>query len=272
MKRDMILITGASSGIGRAIALQLAAPGVLLHLGGRDAGRLDATARDCAARGARVLTRRLDVRDVEGMAAWIGGAGPLDLVFACAGITASTLPRPTGAPREPAGQVRRVLDVNLGGVINTVLPALEVMGGQAPDGRGVRGRICAIASVAGLVAFPGTPSYCASKAAVDRFMVATGGNVAGDGIRLSSVCCGFVRTPMVAANDFPMPGLTEVDEAAAAILRGVAAGRRRIVFPWWLVAGSRLMDLLPPRWAEAYYNRQPAGRAGSMPETGGMSS
>ncbi|ACI51604.1 short-chain dehydrogenase/reductase SDR [Gluconacetobacter diazotrophicus PA1 5] len=273
MKQDTILITGASSGIGRAIALALAAPGVVLHLGGRDAGRLDAVARACADRGARAQTRRQDVRDQDGMARWIGDAGPLDLVFACAGITASTArPAGGGAPREPDGQVRRIMDVNVGGVVNTVLPALATMGRQARDPLGVRGRICAIASVAGYVSFPGTPSYCASKAAVDRFMVATGGNTARDGILLSSVCCGFVRTPMVAANRFPMPGLVEAGDAAAAILRGVAAGRRRIAFPWWLAAGSRLMDRLPLRWAEAYYARQPAGQAGSMPETGGMAS
>ncbi|MBM9402599.1 SDR family NAD(P)-dependent oxidoreductase [Gluconacetobacter azotocaptans] len=270
MKQDTILVTGASSGIGRSIALALARPGALLHLGGRNPARLRDVAARCTGRGATVRIRRQDVRDRAGMEEWIGGAGALDLVFACAGITASTA-RPAGrdAPCEPDGQVRRMMDTNLSGVINTVLPALAVQAGQARDARGVRGRICAIASVAAYVAFPGTPSYCASKAAVDRFMVATGGNMARDGILMSSVCCGFVRSPMTAANCFPMPGLTEMDDAVAAILRGVAAGRRRLAFPWWLAAGSRMMDLLPPRVADAFYFRQPAGRAGSMPETGG---
>ena len=125
-----------------------------------------------------------------------------------------------------------------------------------------------MASVAGLVSFPGTPSYCASKAAVDRFIVATGGNMARAGIAMSSVTCGFVATPMAAQNDFPMPGLTQTGDAVRAIMKGVARGRRCISFPWWLAAGSRFMDLLPVRVAESYYFRQPAGQAGTMAETG----
>ncbi|WP_186336067.1 SDR family NAD(P)-dependent oxidoreductase [Komagataeibacter melaceti] len=267
MKQDSILITGASSGIGRGLALALARPGRTLHLGGRNAHNLKEVATRCIARGADARIRVQDVRDQAGMEAWIMATGTLDLVFACAGITAST----TGgedAPHEPDAQIRRMFATNVDGVINTVLPALRVMRGQPRGSDGVRGRICAMSSVAGLVSFPGTPSYCASKAAVDRFMVATGGNMARAGIMMSSVCCGFVNTPMTARNTFHMPGLTQTGDAVRAILSGVARGRRRISFPWWLAAGSRFMDLLPIGIAQSCYFRQPAGQAGSMPETG----
>ncbi|MCE2575691.1 SDR family oxidoreductase [Komagataeibacter sp. FNDCR2] len=267
MKQDSILITGASSGIGRGLALALARPGRILHLGGRNTHNLKEVATRCIARGAEVRVRVQDVREQAGMDAWITTAGPLDLVFACAGITASTQGG-EDAPHEPDAQIRRMFATNVDGVINTVLPALAVMRGQPRGHDGMRGRICAMSSVAGLVAFPGTPSYCASKAAVDRFMVATGGNMARAGILLSSVCCGFVATPMTAGNTFPMPGLTQTGDAVRAILSGVARGRQRISFPWWLAAGSRFMDLLPIRVAQSCYFRQPAGQAGTMPETG----
>ncbi|GAB6967315.1 SDR family NAD(P)-dependent oxidoreductase [Komagataeibacter kakiaceti JCM 25156] len=267
MKQDSILITGASSGIGRGLALALARPGRTLHLGGRNARNLHDVAARCIARGAEARVRVQDVREQAGMDEWITAAGPLDLVFACAGITASTQGG-EDAPHEPDAQIRRMFATNVDGVINTVLPALAVMRGQPRDRDGVRGRICAMSSVAGLVSFPGTPSYCASKAAVDRFMVATGGNMARAGILLSSVCCGFVATPMTAHNTFPMPGLTQTGDAVRAILSGVARGRPRISFPWWLAAGSRFMDLLPIRVARSCYFRQPAGQAGTMPETG----
>lgn len=268
MKHDNILITGASSGLGRALAHTLARPGRRLWLGGRNAQRLEETARYCTGRGAMVQLQLCDVTHASAMAEWVQATGGLDMVLACAGITGGTR-KPVGpdrAPTEPQAQIRQIFATDLNGVLNTVLPALELMEHQPRAADGMRGRICAISSVAGLVSFPGTPAYSAAKAAVDRFMVATGGNTRKTGILLSSVVCGFLQTPMVARNTFPMPGLTDVHSASRRILRGLARNERRITFPLWLAAGSRLMDLLPISVAEAYYDNQPSGAAGSMPE------
>ncbi|MBU6499913.1 MAG: SDR family NAD(P)-dependent oxidoreductase, partial [Rhodospirillales bacterium] len=131
---DSVLITGASSGLGRALAEACAAPGVTLHLGGRDAARLAAAATACRARGATVHAVLRDVRDAAAMAAWIGGAGRLDLVIANAGISAGT-----ADAAESAAQTRAIFAVNLDGMINTVLPALAAMRGQQADARGWRG-------------------------------------------------------------------------------------------------------------------------------------
>lgn len=268
MKHDTVLITGASSGLGRSLALTLARPGRRLFLGGRNSDRLTDTARQCISRGAAAEIRLCDVTDRLGMEEWVHNTGHLDMVLACAGITGGTrtAPAPDDAPYEPDAQIRRMFETNVQGVLNTVLPALQIMRRQPRADDGMRGRICAISSVAGIVSYPGTPSYSASKAAVDRFMVATGGNMKQAGILMTSVVCGFLNTPMVARNHFPMPGLTDVDNASRRILRGLRRNERRIVFPRWLVAGSRFMDLLPIRLAEAYYNHQPTGAAGSMPE------
>lgn len=268
MKHDSILITGASSGLGRSLALMLARPGRNLYLGGRNAARLHDVAQRCISHGAAVQVAQHDVADRTAMAQWVRSTGKLDLVLACAGITGGTRSptTPDGSPYEPDAQINRIFQTNLDGVLNTVLPALELMRSQPRTADGMRGRICAISSVAGLVSYPGTPAYGAAKAAVDRFMVATGGNTKQSGILLSSVVCGFLNTPMTAKNRFPMPGLTDVDTASRRILRGLRRNERRIVFPLWLAAGSRLMDLLPIRVAEAYYTHQPTGAAGSMPE------
>jgi NAD(P)-dependent dehydrogenase (short-subunit alcohol dehydrogenase family) len=241
------LITGASSGIGRALALALAAPGTTLHLGGRDAARLGRVAEACQAGGATVAPHPADVRDGPAMAAWIAAAGRLDLVIANAGISAGT---GAGAP-ETAAQTRAIFAVNLDGMLNTALPALAAMLAQAPGPDGVRGRIAVVASVAAFVAAPGAPSYCASKAAVDAWTVATAATARRRGVLLTSVCPGYVRTPMTAVNRFPMPGLMDADRAAGIILRGVAAGRVRVAFPWWIALMARLAGALPPRWLGA---------------------
>lgn len=253
---DAALITGASSGIGRALAMACARPGTTLHLGGRDAGRLAAVAEPCRRRGATVHPAVIDVCDAAAMEAWIAGAGRLDLVVANAGISAGT---GDGRP-ETAAQTRAVFAVNLDGVLNTALPAMAAMAAQPVGPDGVRGRIAVIASIAGFVAAPGAPAYCASKRAADGWTVGAAPVARRDGIVLTSVCPGYVRTAMTAGNRFPMPGLMDADRAAGIILRGVAANKRRLVFPWWMGLAARLVGALPVR-VSASLLALPAGKA-----------
>jgi short-subunit dehydrogenase len=232
-----VLITGASSGIGAALAVALAAPGTTLHLCARDVSRLESTAAACRDRGATVLPRAIDVRDTAAMEAWIAGAAPLDLVVANAGVAAG------GGVNE----TRDVFGVNLNGALNTILPAMAAMRAQPAGPDGIRGRIAVVASIVAFVAVPDSAAYCASKAAIDTWTVASARSARKAGIQLTSVCPGFIRTGMTARNTAFMPGLMDADRAAGLILRGIAAGRIRLAFPWWLAALARIVGLLPPR-------------------------
>jgi NAD(P)-dependent dehydrogenase (short-subunit alcohol dehydrogenase family) len=252
-----VLITGASSGIGRALALACAGPETTLHLTGRDAARLQETAAACRTRGAAVRPEVLDVRDAGAMADWVTGAGPLALVVANAGISAGT---GDGRP-EGAAQARAIFAVNLDGMLNTVLPVLEVMRRQAPDAAGLRGRIAVVASVAAFVGATGAPAYCASKAAADLWTVAAAPTARQAGVQLTSICPGYVRTGMTERNPFWMPGLMDAERAAALMLRGIAAGRRRVTFPWWMGLAARLVGLLPPRLSGTLLSLSPGKAA-----------
>lgn len=236
------VITGASSGIGRALAEALAAPTVTLHLSGRNTARLEAVTETCRTKGAVVHAAQIDARDGDAMAAWIGGIGRLDLVVANAGIAAGT---GNGTPETPA-QTRAIFATNLHGALNTVLPAWEAMRHQSQGPDGVRGRIAVIASIAAFMPLPAAPAYGAGKSAVDSWTVASAPTAAANGIRLTSICPGYIRTAMTARNRFPMPGLMDADRAAMIILRGIAAGRVRLAFPWWLALAGRIAGLLPP--------------------------
>lgn len=256
MPISRVLITGASSGIGAGLAQALAAPGITLHLGGRDAARLQAIAVNCRARGAEVMIRPVSVTDAVAMRGWITQAAPLDLVIANAGISAGT-----AGMVESAEQTRAIFATNLDGVLNTVLPAVAVMAAQKPDAAGVRGRIAAVASIAAFIPGAMAPAYCASKAAVDHWMMGAAPSMQAQGILLTSLCPGFIETPMTAGNDFPMPGLMSPARAAGLMLRGIRAGRRRVAFPWWLAAAARLSALAPPRLRERLSARLPAKKA-----------
>lgn len=242
-----ILITGASSGLGEALALVYAAPGVTLALSGRDRGRLDRVAQACRAAGAAVSAEILDVTGAEEVARWIEemhAKAPLDLVIANAGISGGT-GGGVGATGESDEQVRRIFAVNLDGVVNTVLPAAALMRAREPRD-GVKGQIAIMSSLASFRGIPGVPTYCASKAAVRIYGEALRGALAGDGIEVSVICPGYVKTPMTAGNPYRMPFLMERRRAARIMKRGLAKGRARIAFPLRLYALVWLMAALPP--------------------------
>jgi short-subunit dehydrogenase len=244
-----ILITGASSGIGEALARAYAAPGVALALTGRDQARLAAVAAACRVLGAVVRAEALDVCARERLAVWIAevdAAAPLDLVIANAGVSAGT-----GAGVETAAQARRLLDTNVGGVVDTVLPAVELM---RPRGHG---QIAIMASLAAFRGFPGAPAYCAGKAAVKVWGEALRGELHEAGIGVSVVCPGYVKSRMTAGNSFHMPLLMEADRAARIIRRGLARNKARIAFPWRLYAAVWLISVLPQSLTDPLLRRLP---------------
>jgi NADP-dependent 3-hydroxy acid dehydrogenase YdfG len=228
---NKVAITGASSGLGRALALALAHPGVVLHLAGRDEARLAEVAATARALGAEVHETLLDVTDAAATEAWVQGCGALDLLVANAGISIG----PGKADVETIGHIKRVFAVNVDGMFNTVLPAIAARAKT----------VAVIGSIAGLIALPTSPAYSATKAAVGFWVTAAAPGAAKQGVRLVLVRPGFVRTPMTAKNPYKMPGLMDADRAAAIIVKGLAAGRDTITFPWWFGLAARFGQLLP---------------------------
>lgn len=242
-----LLITGASSGIGEALAKRYATPGVALALTGRDGERLAAVAASCRAKGAAVDSAILDVTDCEGLRAWIwrmDDRAPLDLVVANAGISAGM-----GRAREDESATRRVLAVNVDGVLNTVFPVLPRLAARR------RGQIALVSSLAAFRGLPTAPAYSASKAAVKSLGEAWRLQLAPDGVRVSVVCPGFVTTRMTAKNKFAMPFLMSAERAAEIIARGLARDQGRIAFPWPTASVSWLMGALPWRLGDALARR-----------------
>ncbi|KIL99125.1 Oxidoreductase short-chain dehydrogenase/reductase family [Paramagnetospirillum magnetotacticum MS-1] len=232
-----ILITGASSGLGAGLARVFAAPGITLHLSGRDLGRLDEVAGQCRARGSEVYTAPVDVTDRAATARWVESSEairPLDLIIANAGISAGT-----GGRGETEAQTRAIFATNVDGVFNTVLPAIAFLKERH------RGQIGIMSSLASFRGFPGAPAYCASKAAVRVWGESLRGELAPLGVGVSVICPGFVKTPMTAVNRFSMPFLMDVERASRIMARGLAGNRGRIAFPWPMHVMARLAGCLP---------------------------
>jgi short-subunit dehydrogenase len=227
-----VLITGASSGIGAALARAYAAPGVRLALFGRDEGRAREVAEACRAEGALVAAVLADVTDRDAMSAAVAlvdDAHPVDLVVANAGVAGAA----------PGGGVERLFAVNVMGVVHTVEPLLPRM-----TRRG-RGQVALMSSLASFVSRPGTAAYCASKAAVRIWGEGLRERLARSGVLVSVVCPGFVDTPLTRRNPFPMPMLMGAEESAALVKDRLARGDARIAFPWPMYQGARLAGLLP---------------------------
>jgi NADP-dependent 3-hydroxy acid dehydrogenase YdfG len=241
MRPKAILITGASSGIGRALAFAYAREGVSLSLIGRDRARLEDTAAAASARGAEVSIGQLDVRDQDAMAHWIEAADmarPFDLVIANAGITSGLAP---GDIAEDPRAVRAIVGINLIGVFNTVEPLIAPM-----CARGA-GQIAFIGSIAGMRGLPYAPSYCATKAAVHAYSESLRGRIEARGVRVSLIIPGFVKTPLNDSIDAMKPLEFTGADAAILIQRGLERGRAIIAFPRSLYLVARLARILPAR-------------------------
>lgn len=237
---ERIFLTGASSGIGRGMALRLAKPGAALGLVARRRERLDELARELEGRGCRVLVLPADVRETASMTtaarqflAWAGGA---DLVLANAGIGEGR--RSERIDPERAGNV---LSVNVLGVANTLFPFVAPLREQ---GAGI---LAAIGSVAGFRAMPGSLSYSASKAAVRTLLDGLRMELHGSGVHAMTLCPGFIRTPLTDKNTFDMPFLMECERACELMVRAIERRETTYVFPWQMrVAGFVLRN--GPEW------------------------
>ena len=233
-----IVITGASSGIGEAIALDYARPGAALALTGRDAERLDAVAGACRAKGATVFAETIDVVERERFAAWLQAfddAHPVDLILANAGISIDK----DNSSIDDFAVIRRTFDVNVYGTLNTVEPLLDRMIARR------RGQIAVVSSLAGFIGLPYSASYNASKAAVRVWGESLRYVLKKHDIGVSVICPGFVVSRMTENAPFPMPFLMSSARASAIIRRGLANDRARIAFPIGTKAAVWLGSVLP---------------------------
>lgn len=220
-----IMITGASNGIGAALAKHYANHGVTLGLIGRNQSRLEQIAKTCREQGAAVTTAIIDVRDKDRLISWIkeqDDQSPVDLIIANAGISAGTGESTKG---EHASQVREIFDVNLHGVLNTIEALQERMIERK------HGQIAIVSSLAGFKGWPGAPAYCASKAAVKTYGEALRGALKKTGVQINVICPGFVKSSITDANDFPMPFLMDAEKAARIIAKGLYKNKGQIAFP-----------------------------------------
>jgi len=231
-----VLITGATSAIGSALAMEYAQQGVTLYLQGRNVPKLEEVATACRLQGALVLTQELDVRDFAALESWLGSLGALDLVIINAGVNTNI--GPAGEP-EPWREVEALLDVNLKAamlIAQSVLPAMRRRGG---------GQIAFLSSLAGYFGLPVTPAYSASKAGVKAYGEALRGWLAAEGVRVSVIMPGYVKSPMCDAMPGPKPFLWTPQRAARTIRRGLQRNQARISFPFPLNLGSWFLAVLP---------------------------
>lgn len=239
-----ILITGATGGIGGALALEYAASGVTLVLQGRDTAKLAQLKAACEAKGAQVLTKELDVRDLGTLRSWVANlcaAGAPDLVYASAGVNTNTGPDSRG---EQWAEVQALVEINIlaaMATVDAVLPSMRARGS---------GQVVLLSSLAAYVGLPLTPAYSASKAAMKAYGEGLRGFLAPHGIRVNVVMPGYVESKMCNEMPGPKPFLWTAERAARVIRRGVERNVARITFPFPLDLGTYLLSVLPPGIAQ----------------------
>lgn len=243
-----IFLTGASSGIGAALAEAYAAPDVTLGLVARREAPLAELAKRLSGRGCRVLTYVVDVTDAAGMRqaalTYCEAAGGVDLAIANAGTSA--------ADKILDGNPAAVTDmfrINVEGVLNTLFPLVPPMAAQGS------GHLVAIGSVAGFRGLPGKGGYSATKAALKILMDSYRPVLRRHDILATTICPGFVESELTARNRYPMPFIMPARKAARLIQGAIGRGARTYVFPWQMRLLVPLLARVPDRMLPGYDSR-----------------
>lgn len=234
---QVAVVTGASSGIGWELARQLAADGAKVALVARRAEPLAALQKLITDAGGTAVPFVCDVGSRESVEALVRAVteqlGPIDLVIANAGVG-----RPTTLDPVNMTDVEDTFRINLMGVVYTLSAALPGMLARKS------GHLVAISSLASYRGLPGESAYCASKAAVNVYLDGLRAHLHGTGVKVTTVCPGFVTTPMTEMNTFHMPQVMTAEVAAGKILRALRRGVKVYNFPWRLTMMVKLS-----RWA-----------------------
>jgi short-subunit dehydrogenase len=240
-----VVITGASSGIGKALALRYARDKAVLGLLGRSSARLHDVADQCRRLGAAVQTATLDIRARSEMEQWLqnfDANAPIDVLIANAGVMAGRL---ADADIESSTASYALMETNVLGVLNSIQPVLPRMMARH------RGQIGIVSSIAAFVPLPDAPSYCGSKSAVLTYGLALRSALRQSGIGVSVICPGYVVTPMMQQESGRKPFAMAPESAADLIVRGLERNRSIIAFPFLFALITRLGGLLPDsvrRW------------------------
>lgn len=231
-----VFVTGASSGLGAALAKVYAGPGAVIGLVARRAAELEAVA---ASLPCTTAVYALDVTDAGALARaaedFMARHGVPDIVIANAGISAGTL-------TERAADLavfKRILEVNVIGMCATFAPFIAPM-----RERGC-GTLAGIASLAGVRGVQGSGGYCASKAAAIAYLEALRGELRPQGVKVATILPGYIRTPLTAGNPYRMPFVLEADDAARRIRRHIDRGASRAVVPWPMALVMTVLRALP---------------------------
>lgn len=241
-KTQNIVITGASSGIGEALAREYASQGANLGLVARRGEQLQALAAELLAKklGGKILVYNADVRYSSALQLaaqdFISQFGVVDIVIASAGVSIGTLTQYA----EDIDSFKAVMDINVVGLVNTFQPFIDGMIKQQ------HGQLVGFASVAGIRGLPGAGAYSASKAAAIAYLESLRVEMQPNGVAVTTIAPGYIRTPMTNINPYKMPFLMEVDVAAKKFAKAIAAKRRFTVIPWQMGVVARGIRFIPP--------------------------
>jgi len=243
-----VLVTGASSGIGRALATEYARRGATLGLLARRATELQQLASELKVPCA---VYAVDVRDRAGIARaaadFTGRFGAADVVIANAGVSAGTLTERV----EDSAVFEEIFDVNVMGLVNTFQPFIATMRAAG------RGTLVGIASVAGFRGLPGSAAYSASKAAAITYLESLRIDLRGSGIAVVTICPGYIATPMTEHNPYPMPFILSAAVAALRMVNAIEGRKRFVVIPWQMSVAGAILKLLPRPLYDALFTRAP---------------